>query len=177
MIYIITPCSRPQNLNIISKSIPEECTWIIVHDDKHEMPTIDNATFFSCDDTGYVGTKARNYALDNLKLEDEDLIYFLDDDNIIHEDWYKKISPLIDNDFSIMTWGQINKDNTARLKPTDKPQAGNIDTASFLIRWKYNKNVRHKEIYAHDGIYAKICLNNGPILHINEYLCYYNYLR
>ena len=176
MLYIITPCSRPENIPAISKTIPLECKWVIVHDNKTPVNPIDNATLLVCEETGIVGTKARNYALDNLSLKDEDLILFHDDDNIIHPGWYDTIQKYLNQDFSIITWGQLNKDNSKRLSPTNSPSVGNIDTASFLISWKYNKKVKHQEIYEHDGIYASECSKNGEVLCINEFLCYYNYL-
>jgi hypothetical protein len=177
MIYIITPCSRPENLVAISKTIPSECKWIVVHDNKTHVVPIYNATFLVCDDTGPVGTIARNYALDTLPLVDNDLILFHDDDNIIHPSWYTTISQHLHIDFSIMTWGQINKNQTVRLLPTMYPEIGNIDTACFLVRWKYNKEVRHGFFYEHDGLFAQTCAKNGRIVCINDYLCYYNYLR
>lgn len=177
MIYIITPCSRPENLESISRTIPQECRWIVVHDLKTHIDPPQNATLLECEDTGPVGTVARNYALDNLPLTDEDFILFHDDDNLIHHRWYDEISKHLDKDFSIMTWGQIDKNKNIRLLPTPYPCTGNIDTASFLVSWKYNKNVRHELVYWHDGLYAQACSKNGPVLCINDYLCYYNYLR
>ena len=177
MIYIITPCSRPENLEEISKTIHPLCKWIVVHDNTKPVVPINNATFLVCEDTGYVGTKARNYALDNLPLTDDDFILFHDDDNIIHPNWYDTVSKFLKYDFSILTWGQINRNGIIRLLPTESPKIGNIDTASFLIRWKYNKNVRHELLYFHDGVYSEACSQNGPVLCISDFLCYYNYLR
>lgn len=178
MIYIITPCSRPENLEAISKTIPPQCSWVVVYDKKVSMPPLNNATILKCEDTGMAGIKAQNFALDNLPLTDQDFILFHDDDNIIHPKWYSSISQLLSNDFSIMTWGQLNKDNSIRLEPVSQPEVCKIDTASFLISWKYNKHLRHQiDIYEHDGIYAERCALNGPTLQINDYLCYYNYLR
>lgn len=178
MIYIITPCSRPENLEVISKTIPPQCSWVVVHDNKVTIPSLDNVTVLQCDDTGKVGIKARNYALDNLKLTDNDFILFHDDDNIIHPKWYSSVSQLLLYDFSMITWGQLNNDNSIRLIPQRHPKVGNIDTASFLISWKYNKHLRHQvDIYEHDGLYAEQCALNGRILCIDDYLCYYNYLR
>lgn len=177
MIYIITPCSRPENLEQISKTIPQECKWVVVHDNKKPAPNINNATFLVCDDTGIVGTKAQNFALDNLPLNDEDIVYLLDDDNIIHPRWYKTVSNWLNYDFSIMTWGQLYKDGSLRLRPTNMPAPNRIDTACFMIKWKYNKNVRHEYVYHHDGIYAETCSFNGNTLCVDDYLAYYNYLR
>lgn len=179
MIYIITPCSRAENLEQISSTIPTECQWVIVYDDKVKiLQPIKNAWLMKCHDTGMVGIKAQNFALDTLPLNDNDYILYHDDDNIIHHNLYPTISNFLNFDFSIMTWGQLLKNNTVRLPPVNKPEVGKIDTASFLISWKYNKNVRHKiGVYEHDGIYARDCAKNGPTLCINDYLCYYNYLR
>lgn len=177
MIYIVTACSRPENLEIISKTIPKDCKWVIVHDDKTHIPDMKNAILLQCPDTGIVGTSAQNYALDNLSLLDEDFVLLHDDDNIIHPLWYSNIKPYLDQDFSIMTWGQLLKDGQIRLTPTNIPKVCHIDTASFMIKWSYNKNLRHQTVYEHDGLYAEECAKNGPVLCINKYLSFYNYLR
>jgi hypothetical protein len=148
-----------------------------VHDNRVEIPDAYSATILKCDDTGKVGVKAQNYALDNLPLTDEDYIMLLDDDNIIHPKWYSIISKLLHLDFSIMTWGQLNKDGRERLPALEQPRVNSIDTASYMIKWKYNKDVRHELVYHHDGLYAEACAKNGPVLCIKENLAYYNYLR
>lgn len=177
MIYIITPCSRPENLNQISQTIPSECKWIVVHDGKKPIVPPVNATLLLCEDTGLVGTVARNYALDTLPLTDDDFVLFHDDDNIIHPRWHTEICKYLNEDFSMITWGQVDKNLNIRLPPTAQPRIDHIDTASFLISWKYNKNVRHESVYHHDGIYAEACSKNGKVLCLNDHLCYYNYLR
>jgi cellulose synthase/poly-beta-1,6-N-acetylglucosamine synthase-like glycosyltransferase len=178
MLYIITPCSRPENLNIIYRSIPSEATWIISHDQEMQIPNHSNIVSMKCPDNGKVGTKARNYVLNNFPFNNEDYILFHDDDNIIHPDLYSNIVKYFDLDFSLMCWGQLNKDNSIRLHPTLNIVVGQIDTASFLIKWEPNKHVRHRiDIYEHDGIYAHECSKNGNIVLIKKYLSYYNYLR
>lgn len=177
MIYIITPCSRPENLERISKTIPPECTWVVVHDNKIQSPKIEKAMILKCEDTGIVGVSGQNYALDNLSLCDNDMILLHDDDNIIHPDWYNTVIEYLDKDFSIMTWGQLHKDGSIRLNPSLKPTVNHIDTACFMIKWSYNKNLRHEHVYHHDGLYAEACAKNGPVVCINKYLSFYNYLR
>lgn len=176
MIYIITPCSRPQNLETISLTIPKECQWVIVYDDKVNIDQINNAIVMKCEDTGIVGTKGQNHALDNLLLTDDDFILLHDDDNIIHPDWHKNASRYLNDDFSIMTWGQLHKDGSRRLRPSINPTLNHIDTACFMISWKYNKHLRHQYCYDHDGRYAEACAKNGPVLCIDKYLSFYNYL-
>lgn len=178
MLYIITACSRPENLDAMSKTIPQDCSWVIVHDDRTVIPQTYNAIIMKCDDTGIVGVKAQNFALDNLPLTDDDFVMLLDDDNIIHPEWYSVISRLLHMDFSIITWGQLHKDGSVRLEPQPSPRVGNIDTASFLVSWKYNKHIRHiVDLYEHDGVYAQTCSMNGPLLCVKGHLSFYNYLR
>lgn len=177
MLYIITPCSRPEKLADVSKTIPDQTKWIVVKDPTTEVDNIENASIITCKDTGMWGTKARNFALDTIPLKDEDNILFHDDDNIIHPNWYREVLPFLDQDFSILTWGQLNKDGSIRLKPSSAPKVSFVDTASYLIKWKYNKHVRHQFIYTHDGFYAEDCSKNGKIICLNKYICYYNYLR
>jgi hypothetical protein len=177
MIYIITPCSRPENLEQISLSIPDNCKWIVVYDNRVQINTnIKNAEFLLCPNTGFVGSEARNFFLENYNIEDDDWIYSLDDDNIIHPEFYKNIEPVLDNDYSIIHWGQLHKDNRTRLVPIIK--LNEIDTACFLVKWKYNKHIRYSITdYNSDGMYAIECAKNGPALTLYKNLCYYNYLR
>lgn len=178
MIYIVTACSRPENLPKIYPTIPKQCTWVIVYDNRIVVPQIDDAIFLVCENTGNWGIKAQNFALDNLVLTDNDFVLLLDDDNIIHPAWYNSIKSLLKIDFSVMTWGQLTKHGEKRVKPTKNPDVGNnCDTGSFLISWKYNKNVRHiEDLYYHDGLYANQCAKNGRVLVVNKYIAYYNYL-
>jgi hypothetical protein len=173
----VTACSRPENLEAISKTIPPQCKWVIVHDYNTVVPQQYNAIYFQCEDTGIVGTKAQNYALDHLPLNDEDYVLLHDDDNVIHERWYLTVENYLSQDFSILTWGQLHKNGQARLRPTARPSVNHIDTACFMISWKYNKHLRHKYEYAHDGMYSEACSKNGPVVCIDDYICYYNYLR
>ena len=87
MVYIITPCRRPLNLERMKLTIPAECQWVIVYDSslKHEY-NIEGAINLKSPFTGDFGNPNRNYALDTLKMTDDDWFYILDDDNIIHPD-------------------------------------------------------------------------------------------
>ena len=177
MLYIITPCSRPQNLLEISKTIPNESQWIICSDNKVKMPYIQNAILMQCNDTGQVGTLARNYILDNFQFNQEDWILAHDDDNIIHPELYSNIKQYLDSDYSIVYWGQLEKESIRISLETVFPIANKIDSSCYMVNWKYNSKVRHKVIYNHDGIYAEQCSQNGSSLKIDKYLCYYNYLK
>lgn len=174
MLHIVTPCSRPENLDTISKTIPVECNWVILHEDNIKVP--DNGFLLKCDNTGPWGHAGRNFFLDNFQLNDDDWIYCLDDDNIIHPNFFNTVQEYLTHDYSIIHWGQLDKNSEHRLDPfigIDR-----IDTACYMYKWKYNKNTRyHANKYNADGFFAIDCSSKGPILTVNGYLCYYNYLR
>jgi len=145
-IYIITPCSRIQHLSQISKTIPDECIWVVVYDSNHndEILPYGDIIFRPKNITGGYGKPHINYALDNLKLTDSDWVYVLDDDNIIHPNWYENVKPFCNNNHNILSWGQLWNDNSMRLRPTEH----------MVFAEKLGQN--------------SFC--------INKYLCYYNYL-
>jgi len=178
MIYIITPCTRPQNLSLMQPTIPNECEWIIVYDKSVENKlTISGAKILDSPYTGHFGNSNRNYALNNLDFKDSDWIYILDDDNIIHPDWYTSVKEVINGDYNMITWGQLNKDDSIRLEPTSSPAPDEIDTACYMVRGKIMKSLRYRLLYEADGIMAKECSCWGNLLMLDQYLCYYNYLH
>ena len=65
MIYVGTPCGRPNNLLEIQKTIPKSWKWIICYDDRVEIPKGLDATLLKCDYTGPAGVFARNYILEH----------------------------------------------------------------------------------------------------------------
>ena len=176
MIHIVTPCHRPNNLEMIKPSIPKDCNWIIVFDSSVETVDVEGAVCMESGMTGAFGAHNRNYALDNYPFEDNDWIFWLDSDNVVHPYWYNTVSGLVDTDAAIITWGQLGKNGEKRLDPTDEPAIGNIDSASFMCKWKYVKSLRWSTNYTHDGEYAVAAKELGPILKIDAYISFYNYL-
>ena len=89
MLTIITPCSRPDNLGMLSKSIKFDKIdkWIIVYDTtkdrtyKKSFEGNSKIIEVECNDAGDYGNQQRNYGM---SLVDDGFIYFLDDDNIVH---------------------------------------------------------------------------------------------
>jgi hypothetical protein len=178
MIHIITPCHRPENLDTIKQSIPAECNWVIVYDklmDDH--PDLEGAVVMRSGMTGAFGAHNRNHALENYPFQDEDWVAFMDSDNIVHPEWYESIKPHLDKDFAMITWGQIVKSGEKRLVPVTIPQVGNIDSASYIVKWKYAKQFRWSENYTHDGEYAEEVSKQGRVLALNKYIAYYNYIQ
>ena len=175
-IYIITPCSRIQYLQEISKTIPRECIWVIVYDSNYtdQILPYGDIILRPKNIRGSYGKPHINYALNSLKLEDSDWIYVLDDDNIIHPDWYEAISPLCNDGYNILSWGQLWNDDTIRLRPTEHMVFRAVDQASYMWRFGFNPEARFDEDYFGDGRFAE---KLGQKSHrIDRYLSYYNYL-
>ena len=178
MIHIITPCSRPENLIFLKDSIPEKCNWIVVYD-KLAKPTseIEGATILYSPYTGSAGNPNRNYALDTIEFSDTDWIYILDDDNIIHPEWYDKVKDFTADYLNMIAWGQVCKNNSVRLAPSNNPNVGNIDTSCYMVRGKVMKTLRYDMLYEADGIMARQAYEQGGFMMLDQYLGYYNYLR
>lgn len=181
MIYIITPCTRIYNLERMRQSIPKECTWVISFDNKvKDPPQVEGAICLHSPFTGGYGNPNRNYAIDHLKdsLKDDDWLYILDDDNIIHPDWYDGVKDHLDSN-SMIHWGQCLYNDVHRSDAPEIPKSGNVDTAQYMVRWSIAKDIRFHDVYYEaDGFYADDCLKAaGSSLRIEKDLCYFNYLR
>jgi len=178
VIHIITRCCRPENLPQLQASIPQGCNWVVVfdHEAKAKPAGFGSAQLHS-PFTGAWGHQHRNYALDTLTYAPEDWVYFLDDDNIVHPKWHAAIAPFINTDAVFLTWGLATRTDEPSLPPTDHPQLGNIDTASFMVRASALAGLRFQDAYGADGLLAQELASRFPITMIDEYLCYYNYLR
>lgn len=177
---IITPSYRIDNLLEIKKSINfnyiEE--WIIVYDGSK---IIDNPKLFENQENnkikeyvykgeGISGNPQRNYALSKITNHNT-LLYYLDDDNIIHQNIYRLLN-IIDNN-KIYTFNQCN-----RIKG-DNINIGMIDTAMIITPYNLCKNVKWiLDKYDADGYYIKECYDENKNIHtyVDNDLCYYNKL-
>lgn len=175
---IITPSYRVDNLLEIKKSIDFEYIdeWIIVYDGEK---IIDNPKLFENQENnkikeyvyngeGKSGNPQRNYALTKITNQDT-LLYYLDDDNIVHPNLYKLLK-IVDND-KLYTFNQLN-----RLKGNDI-KICNIDTAMFIIPYRLCKNEKWlSNEYSADFFYIRDCYDKNKNIHIfvDNDLCYYN---
>jgi hypothetical protein len=156
-IYIITPCSRVEHLEAISKTIPNECIWVIVYDSNYNTQILPYGDIIlrPKNVSGGYGKPHINYALNNLKLTYSDWVYVLDDDNIIHPEWYENVKPMCNNNYNILSWGQLWNDNSMRLRPTEHMVFRAIDQASYMWRYGFNPTVRFDETYFGDGTFVE----------------------
>jgi hypothetical protein len=177
-ITILTPSYRVDNLLEIKKSINFEYVdeWIIVYD---ASKIVDNPKLFENQENnkikefvfnceGEYGNPQRNYALSKITNPDT-LLYYLDDDNIIHPNIYRLLN-IIDNN-KIYTFNQYN-----RIKG-NKVTINNIDTAMTIIPFRLCKNEKWiLDNHNADGYYITECYDNNKNTHIfvDNDLCYYN---
>jgi hypothetical protein len=119
---------------------------------------------------GISGNPQRNFALDILLKENyKGMIYYLDDDNEMHPDFYKMLT-FIHTD-KLYSFDQKNriKGNIIRTE--------NIDTAMVLINFSLCNDERWiPYLYNADGEYITSCFNKNKNQHIyiKNDLCQYN---
>jgi glycosyltransferase involved in cell wall biosynthesis len=181
-VFIVTPSRRPFNLTFIEKTIPNECEWVIVLDNTvKNYHNIENATVLKSGETGFWGNPNRNIGLEyiknNLNPSDNDWFYILDDDNVLHPDWWTNIQPHLNSTDAIITWGQTWASGEPRTEPTNEPKIAKIDTSQYMVRWSVAKNLHFENIYEADGIYAEEAAKKGTVKKLDKYLGYYNFLR
>ena len=112
-ITIITPCCRSENLPTLFESIDFNHVekWIIVYDTSRERSYtwqfVNNPQIIEtdCNVEGTAGHPQRNYGLNYVTSGS---VYFLDDDNIIHPDFWKVIPTL--DEYYMYSWQQIFND-------------------------------------------------------------------
>ena len=186
-ITIITPSYRSDNLIKLKKSINFSYVneWIIVYDGNRltENPYLfkeennEKIKEYIYKGDGISGNPQRNFALDNITITDT-YLYYLDDDNIIHNDLYKLLDIIDDN--KLYTFNQkrpVDVFPHVELLRGNKIELYNIDTAMMLIDFSKCKNIRWlKDLYNADGYYIKECYENNKDswIFIDNELSYYN---
>ena len=198
-LYLVTPCCRIKNLIKIKKTINFERVnkWIIVYDSgaiKEKKKLFNKhkniVELFYKDTLSVGGNSQRNFALDylNKKKNKNFFIHFLDDDNILHKNFYKIID-CINNDNSslIYTFDQLrkqkmhinNKFQYVNVLKGNIIKTGYIDIAMFVPNFSLINNIRQsKKKYTADGEFIVKCMKKNKNKHryVPIVACYYNYM-
>jgi len=184
---IITPCSRPENLQQLYRSIVEaepdftQLKWVIVHDRFEDfkvpglnLPWIEQYHHHG----GIVGHDQRNYALDHVIKEG--YVYSLDDDTVLHRNFFKVLNRAIreTNKKGYIFWQEL-EDGTYRKNDHDNTTIWHIDNGQFLLHRDLIGSLRYCYAYFADGIFIEILHKAQPedFEYIPECLSYYNRLR
>jgi len=180
MLSIITPCYRQNNIPKLFNSINFDKIdkWIIVYDTSNERKydklydTDPKILEVECD-KGISGNPQRNYGL---TLVNDGYIYFLDDDNIIHPNFWFIVDKLDGEHF--YTFDQMRNKN-GQVLYGNNIAIDNIDTAMFVVHKKHINEIEWMcDKYNADGYFISDINknNNGKHIYIKSICCYYNYL-
>ena len=179
MLTIITPCCRQNSIPNLYNSIRFDkiSKWIIVYDtskDRQYTKLYNDPKILEVEvNKGISGNPQRNYAI---SLVNDGFIYFLDDDNIMHPNFWAMLDIL--DSKNIYTFDQM-RTKTGTVLQGNNICVGSIDTAMFLIHKKHVKDSKWIEhLYEADGHFITELNNNnrGAHVYINAICCYYNYL-
>ena len=185
---VITPCYRLENLKTIYDSIKWEYIneWLIVYDSsKITAPPnmfVDNPKIreFVHESLGNWGNPQRNFAMDQISNADT-LVYFLDDDNMIHPDLYGLLDEIREQQHEpkMYCFNQEYKDGRLR-NLGNRFHIGDVDTAMILIHFNLCWNIRWKLFPVEaDGIFNIDCYerNRDNCVYIDKILCYHNKIQ
>jgi len=171
--------------SIINNVTPDiDWNWLIVEDGNRfdSSNLYPNTKYISAPSEdglkGISGNFQRNIGLNEIK---NGYVYFLDDDNIIHPLFFKRVVEILGSTNKALIFSQINKDDTDRLTPDEsKIEVCFIDTAQFLIPINLVGDLRWEVYdYCADGVFFSTVYSNhrNQFIIVQEPLCYYNYLR
>ena len=189
---IITPCSRPANLKRIAESIQFDKIdrWYIVYDtsplfSKGENTSqatmkkqfLDNpkVSELECPVKCW-GNPQRNLALSLIK---DGLVYYLDDDNIVHESFWSELDSFdLDHLYSFDQY-HCNKQIVVK---GGRLQEKFIDTAQYIVPRRLIGDLvwdMHDGGLGSDGRFTEILnrLHGSKHVYVPKVLSYYNFLR
>lgn len=197
-LHIITRCTRPHNLNEVKESVYSstlfQVTWWVIFDTRvvkdvdadflADLTSHQGVPLFLKGEDGDYGHSLLSTVLDKI---DDGFVYFLDDDNVIHKDFYEKVLLAIKNNpdkkgfvFSQQVDGKDFTGLQIREAKPENTKLQHIDMAQFVLRrdliGKYR--FRYKE-YKADGYFIEDIFNQNKsdFFFMSDVLCYYNYLN
>jgi len=164
--------------------------WIIVLDQKNlteednavitnlkgKYPLLNIEVFAIKSRSSVSGNAQRNFAIDLLK---EGYVYFLDDDNVVHPNFWPHFSKVSQTGFALIGQqllddGKIRKASGHLVKPS------HIDAAQYCIPISMIGKTRWKEdAYAADGLFIGYVyhLRYNKFVFIDEVIAHYNLLK
>ena len=194
--HILTRCTRPQNLLTIKNTVfpsPITVVWHIIFDttvlkdiDAELLSELQgNSTrfhFIKGDGTDYLYPQLSDVIG---KLYPENYVVILDDDNVIHPDFYDVIKAEIEanHDKEAFVFEQFvdKKDFTGlevRNVGPEHMKLRHIDSAQYVIKQSLYAQGRYEGGYCGDGVFIEnLYKNHSDKFHfIHQQLCYYNRL-
>lgn len=192
---IVTRCTRTGNLLKIKQSVFDskfDIDWHIIFDNSvlkdvsvDLLTQLQTSNTFFHFLTGKQGDLLYPQSGEIVKQFTEGLVYYLDDDNILHENFYKEISKSVkqNKDKKIFVVGQLvdGKDFTGlqiREAAPEHTKFQHIDMGQLLIDYSVFKQYDFIGDYAADGHFIDKIYKEQPqwFFWNNKVLSYYNYL-
>jgi glycosyl transferase family 2 len=196
---IITPVSRPENLPTIASSVFDplprdiQLTWWLILDTV-KLPLQFNypkTKVLQCDSRGrsITGNIQRNYGLSAIRLQesttfnpDKSYVVFLDDDTIMHPDYYGILIETLDNKYSHAMVGNSQRADgaTTLFGRPENMRVGRVDTGMITLPFAMVKDNRWDPMdYCADGAFIKqvYVSNKDKFKFPDKVTSFYNYLR
>jgi len=188
--HVITRCTRVENLLTIADSVYKDgfdVTWHVVFD-TNVVKEVEasllgelyrrGADLHFKDGDGW-GLSNLNDILISLT---KGYVFHLDDDNIIHTDYYKEIARSIKKNKSLAyCYNQLVNvgSGETRTASIENTVVGGIDLAQYTVHTDVYKLISYGSGYTADGEFIQALHNLQPseFVFINQTLCYYNYLQ
>lgn len=196
---LVTAVSRAQNLrkiySTISKSlrgVALDVRWILVFDapgntSADTADLISSAKDLKITKAIYPGEPKqwgilqKNHGMDLIK---GGWYHLLDDDNIVHPEFFKSIHSAIVNHPGkrAFSFGQLRRDFRGNLSSgPDKMKPGHIDNTMFVVSMDLigssRYDVKHAGIEDYHFFKSLYDKDPGSFVFLDEFICYYNYLR
>jgi len=187
-ITIITPCCRPDNLQKCYETIDFKYVkqWLIIYDTSNQKTYqhqfTDHPQIKEYEKSGGIsGNPQRNMGLKTMEENNETsgFVYFLDDDNIFHPDFWEFLETTKEDYFYTFDQEIYVKNQTNIIRKGNKIQSCCIDTAQYMIPIKFIKNIYWMEnehtadFLFIDEINRK---HHSKHIYVPKILCYHNYL-
>jgi len=169
MIHFITPLYRYNNIKIIYSAIKNQVTdfnWHLIEgsnkigeESLDFLKSDERVKFYKIDTFHLWGHEQRNYFISDIKCEDNDWCYFLDDDNVVTWDLIKTYNEEKETDVDLVLFSQkqglTEKDRLWGYE--DRLRLGGCDIGSFIIRYRLIKKtlIPNIEWRNADGHYAE----------------------
>lgn len=192
LVHFITPLYRRNNIRIVYSSIfnlTKDFNWHLI--EGSETIGEESLDFLNDDERVYnykietqhqYGHEQRNYFIKNIKCNDNDWCFFLDDDTIVTQDFIDVITSERNNDVDVILFSQKKglTEETRLYGYEGHLKLGNSDIGSFAIRYRTIKNteIPYENQRNSDGHYAEQLANipNIKIKYVSNKYTRYNSL-
>lgn len=186
-LHVVTRATRLSNLKDLHKSFNgNDLNWHVVIDTSvvksidtdllQWLSTVANVIFKPGDGWGLSNLN------DILRSLPSGYVFNLDDDNIMHPDYYTQIKSSVEQfpDKKVFCYGQqlgLYTDTVRNASP-ESTVVGGIDLAQYTVHTDVYKEMSYGSGYTADGEFIEAYHKAHPdqFVFIKEFLCYYNFL-